>query len=279
MPSDQTSDQPSDDRGRESSCGTSHEQVDAFVDGALTGTERQAVADHIATCASCEAHARELRRLRRQVASIGREPAPKALALRIRADLADASHTSPTPVHQPALRPQTIAATPWLSSIQPRRVAAMLAACLVSAALAWTAATWSAAGGRLEQDILSAHMRSLLQDSPIQVASSDSHTVKPWFAGRVDVSPDVKDLTADGFPLIGGRLDFVGGRRVGAVVYRRRQHVVNIFARPAVAQETSAPRAAVLNGYNLLSWSRNGIAYHAISDLNANELRMLQALL
>jgi anti-sigma factor RsiW len=171
---------------------------------------------------------------------------------------------------------------PWM-----RQAAATIAACLVSAALAWTAASWSAASGRIEQEVLSAHLRSLVQDSPIQVASSDSHTVKPWFAGKLDVSPDVKDLTAAGFPLIGGRLDVIDGRRVGAVVYTRNKHVVNVFAwasagasAGAASSDTpAAPRASVLKGYNVLSWVRNGVAYHAISDLNVGELRTLQGLL
>jgi len=111
------------------------------------------------------------------------------------------------------------------------------------------------------------------------VASSDAHTVKPWFAGRIDFSPEVKDLAADGFPLLGGRLDFVGGRRVGAVVYKRRLHTINVFMWPSAGPGDAAPRLVARNGYNLLAWSRGGVDYWAVSDLSAGDLRQLQNLL
>jgi anti-sigma factor RsiW len=129
----------------------------------------------------------------------------------------------------------------------------------------------------LERDVVTAHVRSLLQESQTQVASSETHTVKPWFAGRLDFAPGVKDLANEGFPLAGARLDYIGERRVAALVYRRRLHVVNVFVWPAADAADSAPRELVYRGYNLLSWSKGGIAYWAISDLNMGELRQLQA--
>jgi hypothetical protein len=105
----------------------------------------------------------------------------------------------------------------------------LAASCALSVFLTWSFMTSTGQANRLEQELLTAHFRSLLHDSPIQVASSDAHNVKPWFAGRVDFAPDVKDLTVEGFPLLGGRLDYVGERRVGALVYRRRLHIVNVF--------------------------------------------------
>jgi anti-sigma factor RsiW len=132
-----------------------------------------------------------------------------------------------------------------------------------------------ATDGRMEHDIVNAHIRSLLQDSPVQVASSDQHTVQPWFAGRTDFAPAVKDLAAEGFPLLGGRLDYVADRRVGVIVYKRRLHVINVFMWPAGPANGSDPQAAVRNGYNLLSWTRNGVSYRAVSDLSSDELRTL----
>ena len=129
----------------------------------------------------------------------------------------------------------------------------------------------------LEREVVSAHVRSLLQDSPFQVASSDTHTVKPWFSGRIDFSPAVKDLTAEGFPLLGGRIDYIGERRVAALVYRRRQHAVNVFLWPSTG--TGEPGHDALKGYNLLAWNSGGMTYWAISDLNGEELQQLQALL
>jgi anti-sigma factor RsiW len=160
-----------------------------------------------------------------------------------------------------------------------RQAAALIAACALSALLTW----WMlAAGGRserLQQELLAAHVRSLLQDSPIQIASSDQHTVKPWFAGRVDFAPEVKDLTGEGFPLLGGRLDYVRDRRVGVLVYRRRAHVINVFMWPSGSNEATAPSLVTRNGYNLLAFDKGGISYWAVSDLEAGELRRLASLL
>ena len=159
-----------------------------------------------------------------------------------------------------------------------RHAAVLAIACLLTAFATWWAATSSDQAALVERDVLAAHVRALLQDSPIQVASSDAHTVKPWFAGRIDFSPEVKDLAADGFPLLGGRLDYVGGRRVGAVVYKRRLHTISVFMWPTAKPDAPA-QAMTRNGYNLVSWNRHGLTYWAVSDLNAGDLAQLVGLL
>ena len=270
-------------------CDRARELIGAHNDGELTGAERHDIAGHLQSCATCTALAQDLARIGRQIAAAGREPAPKALALRIRAALADEAATA-TEVMTPAngqtsagiraeVRRLPDARRRFWNDGLARQAAALATACLLSSALTWGAVTWSGSQARLDGEIVAAHVRSLLQESPIQIASSDSHTVKPWFNGRIDFAPDFKDLTAEGFPLVGGRLDYIGERRVGAIVYRRRLHVVNVFMWPASNAETKVPQFDTVKGYNLVSWSRAGVTYWAVSDLNAGELRQMQSLM
>lgn len=268
-------------------CDRARELIGSYIDGELAGAERQAIADHLLSCAGCTALVQDLKRIGRQVAEAGREPAPKALALRIRAALAEEAaantqeHAGVSPNAGGSLqvrRLPTSLQAPWARGFM-RQAAAFVAACALSSVLTWAAINWSSTAARLGSEVVSAHIRSLLQDSPIQVASSDAHTVKPWFSGRIDFAPEVKDLTPEGFPLAGGRLDYIGERRVGAIVYRRRMHVVNVFMWPAPNAEAQPPRLETVRGYNVLSWNIGGITYCAVSDLNAGELRQLQALL
>ena len=124
---------------------------------------------------------------------------------------------------------------------------------------------------RITSEVVSAHLRSLQAGHLTDVLSTDQHTVKPWFNGRLDVAPPVIDLTAQGFTLIGGRLDYVDGRALGAVVYKRRSHVINLF----VAQGANAEHRAkteTVQGFNIRRWSERGLNYWAVSDLGADEL-------
>src|SRR5579871_939360 len=100
------------------------------------------------------------------------------------------------------------------------------------------------------------------------VPSTDQHTVKPWFNGKLDFSPQVKEV--EGFVLTGGRLDYLNGRQVAAVVYRRRQHIINLFIWPAPGERSEQSSAS--QGYNTITWTRGGMSYAAVSDLNAKEL-------
>jgi anti-sigma factor RsiW len=245
----------------------------AYRDGELLPEERRAVAAHLEGCASCSGYLADLDRMGRAIDGLGRTPAPPSLAGRIGRML---DRMDAPPAAAPALFSFMTATRRKQLALQ---AAALVVACLASALATWWAVDAFRANDRLEHDIVSAHIRSLIQEHPVQVASSDQHTVKPWFAGRTDFAPEVKQLADHGFPLIGGRLDYAGDRRVGVVVYMRRLHTINVFMWRADTVGEAAPRIAMHNGYTLLSWTRAGITYCAVSDLNAEEMRELQRLL
>ncbi|MGH9818957.1 MAG: anti-sigma factor family protein, partial [Pyrinomonadaceae bacterium] len=125
----------------------------------------------------------------------------------------------------------------------------------------------------LAKEIVSAHVRSMMEEHLMDVPSTDQHTVKPWFDGRLDFSPPVTDLSPQGFALIGGRLDYASGRAVAALVYQRRQHYINLFIYPAPNTANVGSKVQVLQGYNLIHWSRSGMVFWAVSDLNLSELQ------
>jgi anti-sigma factor RsiW len=126
---------------------------------------------------------------------------------------------------------------------------------------------------RMLGDLVSAHVRSLQGEHLTDVETTDQHTVKPWFNGRLDLAPPVVDLTAQGFTLIGGRLDYLDGQPVAAVVYRRRKHVINLFVASASGLGGRAPKLDTLQGYNIYRWSARGLDFLAVSDINAKELQ------
>jgi len=126
---------------------------------------------------------------------------------------------------------------------------------------------------RLLGDIVSAHVRSLQADHLTDVRTSDQHSVKPWFNGKADIAPPVVDLTAKGFLLLGGRLDYIDGQAVPSIVYRRRTHVINLFVAQGAPSETREPRLQSLQGFNIQRWTAQGLEFFAISDLNAEELQ------
>jgi anti-sigma factor RsiW len=159
---------------------------------------------------------------------------------------------------------------------EPWRWMAIAASVLLAASLAWNVAlVRSGVDARqvLAASVLSAHIRSLAATHLLDVPSSDQHTVKPWFNGKLDFSPPVKFLA--GFPLLGGRLDYFDGHPAAALIYGRNKHVINLFIWPSTpTAETEQTR----NGYNMRTWSGSGMTFWAVSDLNATELRQFVSL-
>jgi anti-sigma factor RsiW len=254
-------------------CDRTGETIGAYLDQELNPATRREVAAHLAACPACSAMAEELQHASRRVAALGREPAPAHLATEIGDRLAAVSPRTRPPLPLAGLI-ERLPLRQWIG-----RAATLLLACGLTVAATVLVISRIDGAANLEREVVAAHVRSLLQDSPTQIASSEAHTVKPWFAGRLEFSPTVKDLAAEGFPLAGARLDYIGERRVAALVYRRRLHVVNVFLWPSAEAADSTPVSLVHRGYNIVAFNKGGIAYWVISDLNMTELRLLQSLL
>jgi anti-sigma factor RsiW len=252
-------------------------RIGALLDDELSARERDDLIGHIGECPDCARYRSELSSLGQHVRQL-RETAPASLAHRLRARLEVEAAEAPLPRIRPAV-PAMVAG--WLSRYLQsyyRPALAMFAVAILSAAAALWWADRAQDQQALAHDVLAAHVRSLLQDNTVQVASLDTHTVKPWFAGRLDYTPVVKDLSEEGFKLIGGRLDYVDGRRVAALVYMRRLHKINVFIWPA---KDSAAMASHLHidGFNIVSWTEANMTFWAISDLEERELSELAGLI
>ena len=251
-------------------------RIGALLDGELEARERDELTVHIAECADCARHQGELVRLSRELRPL-REAAPFSLAHRLKASLAVEAE-APLPRARP---PLMALARDWLgqnlrSWYRPALAMLMVAVLSAAAALWW--ADRAQDQQALAHDVLAAHMRSLLQDNAVQVASLDTHTVKPWFAGRLDYTPVVKDLAGDGFKLAGGRLDYVDGRRVAALLYMRRLHKISLFIWPARSDAAMTSHWRI-DGYNIVSWTAANMTFWAVSDLDESELGQLPELL
>jgi anti-sigma factor RsiW len=135
----------------------------------------------------------------------------------------------------------------------------------------------AAAEFALDEEVISSHVRAALTGHSVDVASSDRHSVKPWFNGRLDFSPPVTDLASQGFPLVGGRVDYIKGRSVAALVYQRRKHTIDLFIWPS--QSGEAGKSEFRKGYHVIRWSGGGMSFAAVSDLNKAELDQFKTLL
>ncbi len=199
-----------------------------------------------------------------------RHQAPPALAARILEQVRAAN--PPTSVPAPLRTAQPAAMWRWLQAV------ALFGA---GAATAWSVALSLMvvpAPDLTSEAVAASHVRSLMGTHLADVASSDRHTVKPWFAGKLDFSPPVIDLAAEGLPLIGGRLDYLQGRVVAALVYKPGSHVINLFVWPAADSASTEPKPTAWRGYNLLHWTQAGMQAWAVSDMSADELKSFATL-
>jgi anti-sigma factor RsiW len=227
----------------------------ALIDGELDAGHAREVEAHIAACPDCAAQFRQFQEFRKALLpGLLRHTAPAGLRQSIEGKL-------PTPGAAGASR---------RSVIKGFALGATASALAASGLLVMVMRTDDRQ--RILSEVVSAHLRSLQAQQLTDVVSTDQHTVKPWFNGRLDVAPPVADLTAQGFTLLGGRLDYLAAKPVAAIVYRRRVHIINLFCAPA--QDPANLRAAMesLQGFNVRYWRQNGIDLWAVSDISADEL-------
>lgn len=238
-------------------CGEAQNLVHAYLDGELDAAGTAEVARHVESCATCGAALRRMQALQGTLRDEGLYWAPpEGLTRRVRAAVRRA-HPTRGKLYRLGLPMLGIAASLGLVAV----------------------VTWGIGAGLqrastqdlLVREVIAGHVRSLQAEHLTDVASSDQHTVKPWFAGRLDFSPPVPYLAERGYPLLGGRLDYLNGRPVAALVYQRRKHFINVFIWPAGGQVT-AERALSREGYNLLHWSDGELTYWAVSDVAADDL-------
>ena len=247
-------------------CSKARTLLDPYVDGELDLVTSLGVEEHLRSCPACALSHENYRALRAGLRDAALYfPAPTALEARIQASLRGADAPGP-----PSF------------TLAPRRWRAVAAALVLVALLGWNflhARTMPPGESLLAQEVVASHVRSLMGAHLADVASTNQHTVKPWFGGRLDYSPPVKDLAAQGFPLIGGRLDYLDGRPVAALIYRRQKHLINLFVWPTKGSEKGEPDAVTSQGYHVLRWEEGGMTYWSVSDLNSAELSRFEQLI
>ncbi len=247
-------------------CSEAEILIHALIDGELDAGHAREVEAHIATCPDCAAKHAAFRAMRQEmVATNLKQSAPHYLRSRIEAAL-------PAPSAAPA------AATPRLGPWRMNRRffgGGFALGALLSGAVAASLVIGvfhDDQDQRIAGEVVTAHLRSLQPGHLTDVETSDQHNVKPWFNGKLDVAPPVVDLTARGFTLIGGRLDDVNGETAAAIVYRRRNHVINLFVARRLGAEHKDVVSETRRGFNVRYWTEAGLDFWAVSDINAGEL-------
>ena len=235
----------------------------ALLDGELDAGHARDVEAHVASCAACADQLKTFRAMRTAIAEAKlKEPAPAALRSRIAATL-------------PLPSAQVIAPRKFFPPSRRTFLSGFAAGSALSAAIAASLVLTVFRSNQeqlIANEVVSAHIRSLQAGHLMDVETSDRHAVKPWFNGKLDVAPPVVDLTAQGFTLLGGRLDYVDGERVASIVYQRRKHVINLFVAQRLGETEGGAKTQTIQGYNVRHWSEKGLDFWAVSDLSADEL-------
>jgi anti-sigma factor RsiW len=249
-------------------CENNERLLQGYFDGELDLVRSLEFEEHVKSCPQCAQQLRDQRAMRDSMRAANLyERAPESLRTRIRAAIPAVVEALPPPVPVPR-RP----VLEWF---------AVAAAVLIAVFLG--AKVLPNIGGQKQnlvaEEIVASHIRSMQPGHLLDVESTDQHTVKPWFDGKLDFAPPVVDLKDQGFPLVGGRLDYLDHRNVAALVYQRQKHFINVFVWPEESKAEKLPEVQTIQGYNLIFWTHNGMNFCAASDLNLTELRQFAQLL
>ena len=240
-------------------CKDAHNLINGYVDGELDLVRNLDIEHHIQDCALCARDYKNHQLLRNGIKTGSLYfKAPMDLQKRIQLSLRKAAKAEAGP----RLLPKW-----WFNIAAPMAAAAVVVLALVPFLRGPSADDF------LAGEVISSHVRSLMASHLADVPSSDQHTVKPWFAGKLNFSPPVEDLAKQGFPLIGGRLDYLDNRPVAALIYQRQKHFINLFIWPSGSDSDVETKTVSRQGYNLSHWTRSGMTYWAASDLNNAELQ------
>ncbi len=241
--------------------------IQALIDGELDAANSVAIETHLRGCAACAAELERIEAARTMLAGATlRHPAPELLRARIEAMAGSAfpAKLASTPPHRGTAMS---AARSWGGGLAMGLAASLV---LILAFPQFTRVN-------TEDQLVANHVRSLSLASHLtDIATSDRHVVKPWFNGRIDFAPSVPELKMQGFPLVGGRLDYVDGHEVPAIVYKRRLHTINVFIQPAPTLSLPIAIAAKHEGYSLVRWTNGGLEYWAVSDIDLGDLKLFQ---
>jgi anti-sigma factor (TIGR02949 family) len=229
--------------------------LNAYLDGELEPAVSTSVRSHVDACAGCRQRLANLESIGRMVRCAPYYQAPESLRARLTQD-----------------RPRSRATSNWLAwAAAVVMVASLTGSVLILRSSARVPRSLDSVDA-VAQEVVSSHVRALMGEHLFDVRSSDQHTVKPWFLGKLDFAPPVTDLAQAGFPLTGGRLDYVAGRSVAALVYTRGQHTINVFVWPEASDAVHASDARAIRGFHLRHWARAGMSYWAVSDVNDGDL-------
>jgi anti-sigma factor (TIGR02949 family) len=243
-------------------CAEARSLLALYLDGELDSPRAVALEQHVAGCVGCAALLAREKSLRDALRSHAPyHLAPQSLRERIAAQTAQSLSSTPVPESSRKATPGR-----W------QRWALPVAASLALATVLNTGLRYQQAGNRLADEVTDAHVRSLMVDHLADVPSTDQHTVKPWFADKLDFSPPVHDLVTEGYPLTGGRLEYIDHHAAAALIYRHRLHVINLFVWPSHATLSQGPAQQTREGFNLVHWRSGGMDFWAVSDLNPSEL-------
>jgi anti-sigma factor RsiW len=239
----------------------------ALIDGELDAGHARDVEAHVAACPACAEKLKAFRAMRETMVQARlKETAPAHLRSRIEAALAVPGKT----ISAPRQSWLASARASWKNFFGGFAVGTALSAAVAASLV--IAVVRNDENQQIAGDVVSAHLRSLQAGHLTDVETSDQHTVKPWFNGKLDVAPPVIDLTAQGFTLIGGRLDYINGQPVASIVYRRRKHVINLFVGEPLGAAVHGVKDEIVQGFNIRHWSESGLDLWAVSDVDAGEL-------